>query len=141
MSIFKLVLWSSAAVLLAGCAASTAIVQPASPGRAEVATRFSDAQATDLDAAVAALVARCEALQRSRDIPVACHIDAVDDRARMQLTMANWPAAQRYLATVYSELARPFCSLANQEAARAGIVVSLYEERVVQTVDCLSWPK
>ena len=90
----------------------------------------------DIDAAVASLVARCDGIQLARDIPVACQVDVVGDIARLQLTMANQAAAQRYLVRMWSELARPFCNLANQDAARAGIVIGLYAERKMQIVDC-----
>jgi hypothetical protein len=152
MSIFKVLLELA---VLSGCAAKIVPPSPSpapAPSQVELAARNdsaqlphelfvgheADEQMVDIDSAVAAIVVHCDAVQLTLDIPVACQVDVVGQTARMRLTMANQAAAQRYLMTMFRELAQPFCALANREAARAGIVVSLYEEHEMQVVDCLN---
>jgi hypothetical protein len=85
---------------------------------------------------LAEVIARCAAVQRSPDLPVSCQVDVVNNVARMQLTMANRLAAAQYANGAVTQIAAPFCDLANQASEPAGIVLTLYEEHLMQVADC-----
>jgi hypothetical protein len=127
MSTLKEMAFAGGASMVLGCGGVTpppSTPEPSHDPSAEGEQEFST------------IVARCEAVQQSRDLPVACQIDTVGDVARMQLTMADKNTAVQYLDAAFKVLAEPFCNLTRRVGRPAGVVLTLFEERAMRVANC-----
>jgi hypothetical protein len=143
MNKLAIALTFAAAWLLSGCSQTTAQGAGSAPAPAPDSGPDADSGPTESEQALAAweaaveeVEARCRQVQESRHLPVACQLDVVGDTARMQLTMTNRAAAETYMRAAEDELIIPFCKLINMTGQPAGVVVSLYQERVMRVGDC-----
>jgi hypothetical protein len=143
----RLVAWTGAAPILQGCGRDNLPPPPppapASPGTAEPETdvRREPAPETDdapqqIDGDLAEVLRRCKVVDESRDIPVGCRIEEVDDGSRMTLTLANRDAYRQMGEDAIQVVAQPYCNLANNRGVNAQVVIALYAERVMKAANC-----
>lgn len=131
MDLVKMCVLSCVAWSVFGC---TRTLPP--PKSAPAQPESSSQSSTGDRSAIDEVLARCAAVQSSPDLPVSCRVDVVNNVLRMQLVMANRRVAGQYAAGAVEQIASPFCDIANQASKPAGIVLALYEERVMQVADC-----
>src|SRR5262245_51831266 len=142
-----MLLWGMCIALLEGCGGGDAAMpRPSTPenGKREpVLTAQSGPiptptdESSQINPAFLEVVRRCDAVERSPTLPVSCEIGDVDDGARMVLTMADRAAAAKFVGAAVSQIAQPFCDVANARQVPAQIVVALYDERVMRVANCL----
>lgn len=124
------------ASLVSSCAAAPTAPPETPPPEPPAQDSDNGAPVDDNAIPVDEIMARCDSVRRSPDLPVSCQIDVVDNVVRMQLVMANREAADQYMIPAVAKIGAPFCNVANGKGQPAVLVLALSEERAMKVANC-----